>query len=50
MTDKQLRYINKLTVFARKLLRLVPQEKRDELETELDEILLEITEPSEKNR
>ena len=49
MTDKQLRYINRLTVFVRKLLKLVPQEKRDELENEFDSILLEVTEPSEKS-
>lgn len=49
MTDKQLRYINRLTVFVRKLLRLVPQDKREELENEFDNILLEVTEPSEKN-
>lgn len=49
MTDKQLRYINRLTVFVRKLLRLVPQAKREELENEFDNILLEVTEPSEKN-
>ena len=45
MTDKQLRYINRLTVFVRKLLKLVPQEKREELENEFDSILLEVTEP-----
>lgn len=44
MTDKQLRYINRLTVFVRKLLKLVPQDKRDELEDEFDKILLEVTE------
>lgn len=49
MTDIQLRYINRLTVFVRKLLRLVPQDKREELENEFDNILLEVTEPSEKN-
>ena len=49
MTDKQLRYINSLTVFVRKLLKMVPQDKRDELENEFDCILLEVTEPSEKN-
>lgn len=49
MTDKQLRYINRLTVFVRKLLKLVPQEKREELESEFDIILLEVTETSEKN-
>lgn len=49
MTDKQLRYINRLTVFVRKLLKLVPQEKREELESEFDAILLEVTENSENN-
>ena len=49
MTDMQLRYINRLTVFVRKLLRLVPQEKRDELENEFDAILLEVTESNENN-
>ena len=48
MTDKQLRYINRLTVFVRKLLKLVPQEKREELENEFDSILLEVTEPTKK--
>ena len=48
MTDKQLRYINRLTVFIRKLLRLVPTDKRDELEDEFDEILLEVTQADEK--
>ena len=47
MTDKQLRYINRLTVFVRKLLKLVPQEKREELENEFDNILLEVAEPNE---
>ena len=47
MTDKQLRYINRLTVFIRKLLKLVPQDKREALENEFDEILLEVTEPNE---
>lgn len=45
MTDKQLRYINRLTVLVRKLLKLVPQEKREELENEFDSILLDIAEP-----
>lgn len=49
MTDKQLRYINRLTVFVRKLLKLVPQEKREELENEFDSILLEVTEPNERS-
>ena len=48
MTDKQLRYINRLTVFVRKLLKLVPQDQREELETEFDEILLEVTVPDKK--
>ena len=47
MTDKQLRYINRLTVFVRRLLRLVPQDKREGLENEFDSILLEVTEPNE---
>ena len=49
MTDKQLRYINRLTVFVRKLLKLVPQDRREELEYEFDSILLEVAEPDEKN-
>jgi len=48
MTDKQLRYISRLTVFVRKLLKLVPQDKRDELEDEFDSILLEVAQPEEK--
>lgn len=48
MTDKQLRYINRLTVFVRQLLKLVPQEKREELEKEFDDILLEVAEPVDK--
>ena len=47
MTDKQLRYINRLTLFVRKLLKLVPQDKREELENEFDSILLEAAEPNE---
>ena len=47
MTDKQLRYINRLTVFVRKLLKFVPQDKREELENEFDSILLEAAEPNE---
>ena len=49
MTDKQLQYINRLTVFVRKLLRLVPKEQREELEAEFDSILLEVAEPIEKS-
>ena len=48
MTDKQLKYINRLTVFIRKLLRLVPQDMREALENEFDEILLEVTQSDEK--
>ena len=48
MTDKQLRYINRLIIFVRKLLKLVPQDKREELESEFDSILLEVTQPDEK--
>lgn len=48
MTDKQLRYINRLTVFVRKLIKLIPQDKRNELEDEFDSILLEVTQPDEK--
>ena len=47
ITDKQLRYINRLTVFVRKLLKLVPQDRREELENEFDNILLEVTQPEE---
>ena len=47
MTDKQLRYINRLTVFVRKLLKLVPQDQQEELENEFDSILLQVTEPNE---
>lgn len=49
MTDKQLRYINRLTVFVRKLLKLVPQDQREMLENEFDSILLEVTEPDDKS-
>lgn len=49
MTDKQLRYITRLTVFVRKLLKLVPQDQREDLENEFDTILLEVTESNEKN-
>ena len=45
MTDKQLFYINRLTVFVRKLLKLIPQDKREELESEFDSILLDVTQP-----
>ena len=49
MTDKRLRYINRLTVFVRKLQRLVPQERREELENEFDSILLEVVEQDTKS-
>lgn len=39
MTDLQLKYLNNLHLFIRKLLRLVPEEKREKLEEEFDEIL-----------
>ena len=48
MTDKQLRYINRLTVFVRKLLKLVPQDRREELENEFDSILLEVADQTKK--
>lgn len=35
MTDTQLRYLNRLTVFVRKLLKLVPQKKEKNLRTNL---------------
>ena len=43
MTDKQLLFINRLNVFVRKLLKMIPQNMRDELEQEYDTILLEVT-------
>lgn len=49
MTDKQLRYINRLTVFVRKLLKLVPQDQKEQLENEFDSILLEVTQPDDKS-
>lgn len=39
MTDNQLKIYNKLLKFIRKLLKLVPSEKRDALEEEFDNIL-----------
>lgn len=41
LTDRQLRYVNRLTVFIRRLLKLVPEDKREELENEFDDILLD---------
>lgn len=39
MTDNQLKIYNKLLKFIRKLLKLVPDEKREALEEEFDNIL-----------
>ena len=39
MTDNQLKHLNRLYQFIRKLLKLVPQDKREELEDEFDNIL-----------
>jgi hypothetical protein len=39
MTDNQLKHLNRLYLFIRKLLKLVPQEQREELEKEFDDIL-----------
>ena len=39
MTDNQLKFLIRLYKFIRKLLKLVPQELREELENEFDEIL-----------
>ena len=39
MTDNQLKHLNRLYQFIRKLLRLVPQESREQLEEEFDKIL-----------
>ncbi len=50
MTDKQLRYITRLTVFVRKLLRLIPQDKREELEKEFDSILLEVVDSDKDSK
>ncbi len=41
MTDKQLIYIAKIIMFIRKLLKLVPSEKRESLENEFDLILID---------
>lgn len=49
MTDLQLRFINRLTVFVRKLLKLIPPEKKEALENEFDRILLEVTESDIKS-
>lgn len=46
MTDKQLRYLNRLHMFIRKLLKLVPQDQRESLENEFDEILKDTIEPN----
>ena len=39
MTDNQLKHLNRLYQFIRKLLKLVPQEQRAQLEEEFDNIL-----------
>ena len=39
MTDNQLKHLNRLYQFIRKLLKLAPQEMREELEEEFDVIL-----------
>lgn len=39
MTDSQLKHLNRLYLLIRKLLKLVPQDKREELEDEFDSIL-----------
>ena len=39
MTDNQLKHLNRLYQFIRKLLKLVPQDQREQLEQEFDEIL-----------
>lgn len=41
MTDRQLVYIGRMTMFIRKLLKLIPSEKRENLENEFDLILLD---------
>ena len=41
MTDNQLKHLNRLYKFIRKLLKLVPQENREKLEDEFDTILQE---------
>lgn len=46
MTDRQLQYLNRLNMFIRKLLRLVPKELRDDLENEYDAILQNSIEPN----
>lgn len=39
MTDNQLKIYNRLLQFIRKLLKLVPDDKREMLEEEFDSIL-----------
>lgn len=46
MTDGQLQYLNRLNMFIRKLLRLVPKELREDLENEYDAILQNSIEPN----
>jgi BMFP domain-containing protein YqiC len=39
MTDNQLKHLNRLYQFIRKLLKLAPQDMREDLEKEFDDIL-----------
>ena len=39
MTDNQLKHLNRLYQFIRKLMKLVPPDQREELENEFDKIL-----------
>ena len=39
MTDNQLKHLNRLNQFIRKLLKLVPEEQREALESEYDAII-----------
>lgn len=39
MTDNQLKHLNRLYRFIRKLMKLMPPEQREELENEFDAIL-----------
>ena len=39
MTDFQLKYLNSIYLYIRKILRSVPEEEREKLEEEIDKIL-----------
>lgn len=39
MTDRQFKHLTRLHMFIRKLLKLIPQEQREMLEKEYDDIL-----------